>query len=123
MRAQATYDQIQTPPKTLISILGANHYGITNTNNPSGSIPDTSIPTIAQDVSVETIARWSGLFLRASVLNDKAAFDYIYSTGDALDTNVSVISQGKPISEPSSILGLLILSVFGGAVLRLNKWQ
>jgi len=87
-----TYEQIQNPPKALISILGANHYGITNTNNPTGPITDPNTPTIPQSLAVETVARWSGLFLRASVLDDKAAFDYVYSTGDALDPNVSVLS-------------------------------
>ena len=108
-RAQATYDNIKDAPKALISIIGANHFGITNTNNPLGAIPDPNNPTIEQNVAVETIARWSGLFLRASVLNDKGAFDYIYSTGDALDPKVTVISQTKPIPESSSTLGLLVL--------------
>ncbi|MCJ8283119.1 MAG: alpha/beta hydrolase [Rivularia sp. ALOHA_DT_140] len=74
-RAEATYNNIQNPPKALISILGANHYGITNTNNPDGPFPDPNNPTIPQDVAVETVARWSGLFLRASVLDDKKAFN------------------------------------------------
>ncbi|MEO1431036.1 MAG: alpha/beta hydrolase [Cyanobacteria bacterium J06633_8] len=96
-RAEKTYDNIKNPPKVLISISGANHYGITNTNNPDKPIPDPSIPTIPQDVAVETVARWSGLFLRASVLKDKEAFNYVYSTGDALDTNVTVSSQVKSV--------------------------
>lgn len=95
-RPQATYDNIKDAPKLLVSILGANHFGITNTNNPLGAVPDPNNPTIEQNVAVETIARWSGLFLRASVLNDKGAFDYIYSTGD-VDAKVTVISQTKPI--------------------------
>ena len=110
VNAQKTYDQIQYPPKELITILGANHYGITNTNNPLGAIPDSSTSTIAQDVAVETVARWSGLFLRASVLNDRDAFDYVYSTGNALDTNVSVINQTTSVPEPSFSLGLLVVS-------------
>ncbi|MEL7243259.1 MAG: alpha/beta hydrolase [Cyanobacteria bacterium J06573_2] len=92
-RAEKTYNNIQNPPKALINLSGANHYGITNTNNPDGPRPDPSNPTIPQDIAVETIARWSGLFLRASVLNDKEAFNYVYSTGDALDKNVEVTSQ------------------------------
>ncbi len=108
-RAQATYDNIKDAPKALISIIGANHFGITNTNNSLGAVPDPNNSTIEQDVAVETIARWSGLFLRASVLNDKGAFDYIYSTGDALDPKVTVISQTKPIPESSSTLSLLVL--------------
>ncbi len=89
--SETTYDNIQDPPKTLISILNANHYSITNTNQE----PD-SIGTINQDVAVETIARWSGLFLRASVLDDKNAFNYLYCTGDALDPNVSIIKSEFP---------------------------
>lgn len=107
-RAQATYDNIKDAPKALISIIGANHFGITNTNNPLGAIPDPNNPKIEQNVAVETIARWSGLFLRASVLDDKGAFDYIYSTGD-VDPKVTVISQTKPIPESSSALSLLVL--------------
>lgn len=120
INAEKTYEQIQTPPKALISILGANHYGITNTNNPAGPITDPNTPTIPQSVAVETVARWSGLFLRASVLDDKAAFDYVYDTGDALDPNVSVVSQAKPIPEASCTLGLVVLSACG-AVLGLKK--
>lgn len=109
LRAQATYDNIKDAPKALISIIGANHFGITNTNNPLGAVPDPNNPTIEQNVAVETIARWSGLFLRASILNDKNAFDYIYFTGDARDPKVTVISQTKSIPESSSTLGLMLL--------------
>ncbi|MDF5732548.1 MAG: alpha/beta hydrolase [Rhizonema sp. PD38] len=90
-KAKATYEQIHGP-KSFITILGANHYSITNINNPPGSGPDKNIPAIAQDVAIETIARWSGLFLRANVLEDKGAFNHLYSTGDAEDTNVTVTS-------------------------------
>jgi hypothetical protein len=120
INAERTYEQIQTPSKALISILGANHYGITNRNNPTGPIPDSNTPSIPQEVAVETVARWSGLFLRASVLDDKAAFDYVYFTGDALDRNVSVLSQVKPIPEASCTFGLVVLSSCG-AVLGLKK--
>ncbi len=94
-RAQATYEQIQNPPKTLINILGVNHYGINNTNNPTGARTDKSMPILDQNTSIETVARWSALFLRAHISQDKAAFNYIYSTGDSLDPNVTVISQTK----------------------------
>jgi dienelactone hydrolase len=93
VRAEKTYNNIQTPPKVLITILGVNHFGITNTNNPVGAIPDSQNPTLAQNIAVETIARWSGLFLRASLLKDKGAFDYVYYTGDARDPNVAIVSN------------------------------
>lgn len=110
------YDNIQNPPKTLISLTGANHYGITNTNNPSGSVSDKNIPTIPQDVAIETLARWSGLFLRASILNDKEAFNYIYFTGDDADRNVSVVSTSAvSASVPESVptIGLFGISIAG----------
>ncbi len=119
-RAEKTYENIQSPPKALISILGANHFSITNTNNPTGAVPDPNTPTLAQDVALETIGRWSGLFLRASVLGDKGAFDYVYHTGDALDPNVTVVSQTKPIPESDSVFGLLGLGVYG-VVMGVNK--
>src|ERR687885_343248 len=33
-RAQSTFDKIQTPPKALITVMGANHFSISNVNNP-----------------------------------------------------------------------------------------
>ncbi|MGI2906198.1 alpha/beta hydrolase family protein [Tolypothrix sp. VBCCA 56010] len=123
-RAQATYDNIKDAPKALISIIGANHFGITNTNNPLGAVPDPNNPTIEQNVAVETIARWSGLFLRASVLDDKGAFDYIYSTGN-VDPKVTVISQTKSIPESSSALSLMVLgawSILLGMKKKNKRW-
>lgn len=125
-RAEKTYEQIQTPPKALVEILGANHYGITNTNNPVGPIADKNTPTIPQDEAVETVGRWSGLFLRASVLDDKEALNYVYSTGDAMDENVNVISQATPVPEPPAKLSVtLSLLAFGiwGTALRWKKRQ
>lgn len=119
-RANLTYDKIENPPKALINVQGANHFSITNTNNPTGAIPDPTSPTLNQDVAIETIARWSGLFLRASILNDKDAFNYIYITGDAADANVTVISERVPESAPTfGLLGLGIVSV--GITLRRKK--
>ncbi len=91
---QATYNQIQDPPKALITVEGANHYGITNEDNLKR---DPTRPTVDQAVATETIARWSALFLRAHLLSDAAAFDYVYNTGDALDENVSVIRPTQPV--------------------------
>ena len=71
-RAERTFENIQTSPKALITLSGANHFGITNVNNPSGACPDLIAPTLVQSVGIETIARWSGLFLRSSLLNDQA---------------------------------------------------
>lgn len=110
-RAKFTFDNIQTPPKALIAVKGTNHFGITNVNNPPGANPDRNTPILEQSVGIETIARWSALFLRANMLEDPAASDYIYSQGDALDPNVSVTSVAVP--EPSSTLGLVMFGIVG----------
>ena len=96
---QGTYDQIQDPPKVLVTALGANHYGITNEDNPER---DLVTPELEQSVATETIARWSALFLRAHVQGDAGAFDYVYNTGDERDENVTVLSARVP--EPSATL-------------------
>ena len=105
-RAQSTFDKIQTPPKALITVMGANHFSITNVNNPAGANPERNTATLNRAVGIETIARWSALFLRANMLKDRAAFDYIYSQGDALDPNVRVttVAAPKPSSNPPSAL-------------------
>ena len=54
-------------PSELIYILnennGANHYGITDVNNPPGAIPDPESQIISQEESIEEIALASGQFL------------------------------------------------------------
>lgn len=85
-----TYDEILNPPKVLITVEGANHYSITNEDN---LVREAIRPTLDQDVAIETIARWSGLFLQAHLQGNRAAFNYIYNVGDVLDPNVSVISE------------------------------
>ncbi len=110
-RAQSTFDKIQTPPKALIAVRGANHFGITDVNNPAGANPDRNTATLDRAVGIETIARWSALFLRANMLEDRAAYDYIYSQGDALDPNVSITSVAVP--EPSSLAGSAMFGLLG----------
>lgn len=88
--AASTYVKIQDPPKALIAIEGANHYGITNEDN---TTRDPNRPTLEQATATEVIGRWSGLFLRSHLLDDRGAFDYVYNTGGDLDPNVSVIRQ------------------------------
>lgn len=88
--ALATYEQIKDPPRALVTIIGANHYGNCDMNNPDGADADPSMPSLAQDIAVETAARWSALFLRAHVLNDAVAHQYVHGTGDASDDNVAI---------------------------------
>lgn len=89
-KAQSTYDQIQNPPKSLIIIEGANHYGITNQDNLER---DQVRPTLEQTVANEIIARWTALFLRAHLYADEGAVSYFYHRGDEQDDQVTVIHQ------------------------------
>jgi dienelactone hydrolase len=74
-RVEATYAQIQNPPKTLIIIEGANHYGIPNENNPDRAI---NPPLIPQSEALEMITHWTGLFLRSHLWGDREAFNTVY---------------------------------------------
>ena len=111
--AQATFDNIATPPNVLVTLAGVNHFGITNVNMPSGAIPDPNMQTLDQTVGIETTARWSGLFLRGTLLEERGAFDYVFRTGEALDPNVSSVSSVEAIavSEPSSWFGNVSLGL------------
>ena len=50
-------------PSELIDIDKANHYGITDVNNPPGAVPDHKRQFISQRESIIEIARESGEFL------------------------------------------------------------
>lgn len=84
----ATYQVVTTPPKLYASLVGANHYGITDAQNPAGARPDLSPQTLNQALSVETAARWSALWLRAQ-LGDPVGQAWVYGLGDYVDGNVT----------------------------------
>ncbi len=113
-KVQESYKQIQDPPKVLLNVLGANHYGITNEDNQR----DQTRPSLSQEVATETIARWSALFLRAHLQGDEGAFDYVYRTGEQRDENVTVISAEVP--EPSTMGGIFLFGI-GLAVTRFKR--
>ena len=119
---QRDYDLMQASPKALITVDGANHYGVTNINNPLGARPDPNLPNLEQAQAIETIARWSALFLRAHALDDGAAADYIYSTGDALDDQVTVVSQVKAVPEARSVWGVWLTMLLFPVLHLRSKW-
>lgn len=86
-----TYERIQNSPKAYIMVKGANHYGITNRNNPPGAPPELRKPTLEQAVAIKTIARWSALFLRTYALGDCMACQ-LYQRSIKLDPNVEVLT-------------------------------
>lgn len=87
--ATATYPTLEHP-RALIGIAGANHYGICDENNPPGSRPDSSVPTLGQEKSVGHISRWIGYWLHAQLSDSPAARTMIYRVGRSLDGVVRV---------------------------------
>ncbi|GGM78348.1 alpha/beta hydrolase family protein [Dactylosporangium sucinum] len=82
-----TYAVLAGTPKLYVSVAGANHYGITDVQNPAGARPDLSPQTLDQATGVEVVARWSALWLRAQ-LGDPVGRAWVYGLGDAVDTTV-----------------------------------
>ncbi|SEG54604.1 Alpha/beta hydrolase family protein [Thermomonospora echinospora] len=87
--AEGTYNAIQTPPKMLVSVTGANHYGITDTQAPAGALPDPSPQTVTQETSIKASARWSAMYLR-TILGDVWSGVWLWGVGDAVDSSVTV---------------------------------
>jgi dienelactone hydrolase len=89
-----TYAHIISPPRALITLAGVNHYGLTNVNNPPGSPSEVNPPQVDQTASIDAIARWSGLFLRAHTWDDPHARNAIYRftpdthTTDSIPTTI-----------------------------------
>lgn len=54
--AKDTFQLIEAPNKSFVEISGANHYGLTNTNNPEGAKKDDAAPEISQKESIEQVA-------------------------------------------------------------------
>jgi dienelactone hydrolase len=63
LEVQQTLMTIDTP-HALISITGANHYGLCDENNPFGALPDPTEPTRRQAESIFEIAGWIAHWLQ-----------------------------------------------------------
>jgi len=82
-----TYAHIVSPPRAFITLAGVNHYGLTDVDNPPGSPTEVNLPQTEQADSIATIARWSGLFLRAHTWGDRRALQSIYRFDPDAHTN------------------------------------
>lgn len=95
--AGRTFDHIQNGTRALITVSGANHFGMTDVVSPIGIISDPSPPTISQAVAVDTVAQFSALFLKAFALGEPeaAALMLELAAGDSENTspatNVEVV--------------------------------
>jgi dienelactone hydrolase len=88
-----TFDRVLNPPRFLITVLGANHFGLTEVSNPSGTVADAMAGTVDQGSSIETIGRWAGMFFRGTVLGDGAALSWVTEAGGDLDSGVGVVIE------------------------------
>ena len=119
INAERTFEQLQTPPKALITLDGVNHFGITEVNMPEGAIPDPNAQTVSQQESIETVARWSGLFLRGTLYDDQAALDHVFELGEEIDPIVSSVEGTRERDMQSVPEPFSIASVFSGLLCML----
>jgi dienelactone hydrolase len=87
-----TYNQLQKPPKAIISLLGANHYGVTDVDNPAGADPEVNAQTLDHAAGLASIGRWMGVFLTSFINGDMAARAALRSAG-TLDSHVTITLQ------------------------------
>ncbi|MBI5525336.1 MAG: hypothetical protein HY897_03310 [Deltaproteobacteria bacterium] len=60
---------------------------------PEDAKADPSAQTLAQEKSLDTIARWMANYLRAYVLGDETARNYVEIAGDTADPDVTVVNR------------------------------
>jgi hypothetical protein len=89
---QNTYNQLQKPPKVIISLLGANHYGVTDVDNPAGADPEVNAQTLDHATGLASTGRWMGVFLTSFINGDMAARAALRTAG-ALDSHVTITLQ------------------------------
>jgi dienelactone hydrolase len=82
--AQATFDAMTGASHGLVTLAGVNHYGVCDTNNPTGPIPDPNVPTTSQNLAYSSVALWSAMWIKAQ-LGDATAHSFVYDGwGDAI---------------------------------------
>ncbi len=86
---ETTYEALGGP-RALVSIDGANHYAITDTNAPDGATPETGEQTLTQEHGVRLIARWAAYWLRLQLRQDPFARFWLERFGGSPDGTVSV---------------------------------
>ena len=70
-------------PKAYVTVAGANHYGIADTNEPAGASADPNTQTLPQSKTIGDIVLFAGLFLRAHVQGDHAAAWFLDHAGSS----------------------------------------
>ncbi len=69
--AKETFVHILSPPKIFITIIGANHYAINDSNPPAGADADKNKSKIDQNLSLEIISELTVSFINGFILRDE----------------------------------------------------
>lgn len=97
-----TYQRIVDPPKVFATLAGANHYSVTDAQNPPGAAAEQSAATLAQATGLDIIGRWAGIFLNAHVRRDARAADRLYNGPAMPEANLSLTREGPLPPGPDS---------------------
>ncbi|GAB4586533.1 alpha/beta hydrolase family protein [Nocardia sp. IFM 10818] len=77
------------PEAVFVHLVGANHFGLADIDNPPGAAPDSRACTAPREQTIATAARWTALWFR-SQLGDAEARRYVFETGPRTDAAVWV---------------------------------
>ncbi|WP_067814622.1 alpha/beta fold hydrolase [Nocardia inohanensis] len=77
------------PAAEFVNLLGANHFGLADQDNPPGAAPDSHPGTAPRDQTITTAARWTAMWFLAQ-LGDETARSYVYDIGPRTDSAVRV---------------------------------
>ncbi|MFI6043801.1 alpha/beta hydrolase family protein [Nocardia sp. NPDC051321] len=88
--AHETFTKLTGSPVTaFVDVLGANHFGLADEDNPPGAVPDAHEAVLSRQRSVAIAARWTAMWFRAN-LGDEAAMNYLRHGADEPDSGVTV---------------------------------
>lgn len=88
-QTKSYYDHISSP-KALLTLKGANHYGITNVNNPKGAKADPIHPSMSQDQSTSELSFWISRFIRAHSKGDYDGSLHQLATKDQVHLDIQL---------------------------------
>ena len=82
------------PPRAMVQIEGANHFGMNDTSEPPGANTDRGemMQPYPQSITASRFGRWTGLFFRAHIKNDEWAYKKIYRNRSG-ETGVVVTAE------------------------------
>ncbi|MEU0538920.1 hypothetical protein ABZ319_03560 [Nocardia sp. NPDC005978] len=77
------------PTSAFVNLLGANHFGLADEDNPPGAAPDAHPGTAPREQTIAAAARWTAQWFLAQ-LGDSKARAFVYGGGTRTDAAVSV---------------------------------